>query len=141
MWGASPPAFLKAFPGHRGWSDLKNASNKSGPDIGLPVRISAEFRSGKPRNRPPSAGRRAGLRLARLESGRNPARKPDFRPGSTGASGPEIGLPDRMAAGLLPGKHRHRPEDRSRFFPGCGPAEIRPGRPIYGPEALLRNID
>ncbi len=33
-----------------------------------------------------------------------------------------------------------RPEGRFRCFPESSPAEIRPGRPIYGPEALLRNI-
>ncbi len=27
------------------------------------------------------------------------------------------------------------------FFPGSSPAKIRPGRPISGPEALLRNIE
>ena len=60
------------------------------------------------------------------------------------ASGPEIGLPGRIWAGLLPGKHRPafgRPEDRFRCFPGSSPAEIRPGRPISGPEALLRNVE
>ncbi len=40
------------------------------------------------------------------------------------ASGPAIGLPGRIWAGLLSGKHRNRP-----------------GRPISGPEALLRNIE
>jgi hypothetical protein len=30
MWGASPPAFLRAFPGPRGRPDLKNALTKSG---------------------------------------------------------------------------------------------------------------
>ncbi len=47
---------------------------------------------------------------------------------------PEIGLPARIWAGLLPGKNR------SRCFPGSSPAQIRPGRPISGPESLLRNI-
>ncbi len=28
-----------------------------------------------------------------------------------------------------------------RCFPGRIPAKIRPGRPIFGPEALLRNIE
>ncbi len=39
------------------------------------------------------------------------------------ASGPEIGLPGRILAGLLPGNHRNRPS------------------PISRPEALLRNIE
>jgi hypothetical protein len=26
-------------------------------------------------------------------------------------------------------------------FSGSSPAKIRPGRPIYGPEALVRNIE
>ncbi len=34
-----------------------------------------------------------------------------------------------------------RPEGRFRCFPGRSPAKIRPGRPIYGPEALLRDIE
>jgi hypothetical protein len=34
-----------------------------------------------------------------------------------------------------------RPEGRVRCFPSSSPAKIRPGRPIYGPEALLCNID
>ncbi len=57
-----------------------------------------------------------------------------------GASGPEGGLPDRIVAGLLPGKNRKLPEGRFRCFPGGSPAKIRPGKPISGPEALLRNI-
>ncbi len=64
------------------------------------------------------------------------------------ASGPEIGLPGRILAGLLPEKHQNRPSGRPKAgrradfgtFPGSSPARIRPGRPIYGPEALLRNI-
>ena len=58
-------------------------------------------------------------------------------------SGPEIGLPGQILAGLLPGKRRNRPsgrpEGRFRCLPGSSPAKIRPGSPIYGPEALLRN--
>ncbi len=62
------------------------------------------------------------------------------------ASGPETGLPGRILAGLLPGKHRHRPSGRPeglfRCVPGSSPAEIWPGRPpISGPKALLRNIE
>ncbi len=61
------------------------------------------------------------------------------------ASGPEIGPQGQMLAGLLPGKNRNlpsgRPEGRFRFFPGGSPAKIRPGRPIYGPEAILHNIE
>ncbi len=30
------------------------------------------------------------------------------------ASGPAIGLPGRISAGLLPGKHRHRPSGRPK---------------------------
>ena len=64
------------------------------------------------------------------------------------ASGPEIELPGRILAGLLPGKQESalrpaegRPEDRFRCFPGSSPAKIRPGSPISGPEALMRNIE
>jgi hypothetical protein len=34
-----------------------------------------------------------------------------------------------------------RPDGQFRCFPGSSPAKIRPGRPIYGPEALLRNME
>ncbi len=35
-----------------------------------------------------------------------------------------------------------RPAGRPiRFFPGSSPAKIRPGMPIFGPEAPLRNMD
>ncbi len=59
------------------------------------------------------------------------------------ASVPEEGLPGQILAGLPPGKHRDRPaegrsEVRCRCCPGRSRAKIRPGRPINGPEALLR---
>jgi hypothetical protein len=57
------------------------------------------------------------------------------------AAGLEIGLPGRSLAGLLPGKHRYLPAGRFPCFPGSSPAKIRPGRPISGPEALLRNVE
>ena len=34
-----------------------------------------------------------------------------------------------------------RPEGPFRYVPGSCPANTRPGRPIYGPEALLHNIE
>ncbi len=33
-----------------------------------------------------------------------------------------------------------RPEGLFLYFLGSNPAEIQPGRPIYGPEAILRNM-
>ncbi len=59
------------------------------------------------------------------------------------ASGPELGLPGRILAGLLPGKHRKAFGRRADFgaFPVAVRAKTRPGSPIYGPEALLRNIE
>jgi hypothetical protein len=63
------------------------------------------------------------------------------------ASGPTIGLPGLILDGLLPGKNRNRPSGRpwpeGRFwcFPGSNPSKMRPGRPISGPEPLLRNIE
>jgi hypothetical protein len=33
-----------------------------------------------------------------------------------------------------------QPEGPFRCFPGSSPATLRPGRPFYGPETLLRNI-
>jgi hypothetical protein len=54
------------------------------------------------------------------------------------ASGPEIGLPGRILAGLLSGKHRNRPSDRPKAgrradFDASSPAKIWLGKPIYGP--------
>ena len=54
-------------------------TSASVPEIGLPGRISAGFWSGKPQNLLSGLI----LKLSRLESGRDPARKPDFLPGST----------------------------------------------------------
>ncbi len=62
-----------------------------------------------------------------------PGRKSDFRAGfwpDCYRESTKIGPP---AEG--------QPEGRFRCFPGSSPAEIRPGRLIYGPEALLRNIE
>jgi hypothetical protein len=54
------------------------------------------------------------------------------------------GRESAFRAGFWPDCYREnaeigRPECRFRFFPGSSPAKIRPGRPIYGPEALLPN--
>ncbi len=57
------------------------------------------------------------------------------------ASGPEMSLPGRIVAGLLPGEHRNRPSGRFLCSPGSSPAKIRPGRPISGTETILRNIE
>ncbi len=62
--------------------------------------------------------------------------------------GQKSGLPGRIVAGLLPGTHRNRPPGRPSagrgahfvVFPGNSPATIRPGRPLSGPEALLRDL-
>ncbi len=64
------------------------------------------------------------------------------------APGPEIGLPVWISAGLKSGKPQiqalrpafGRPEGQFFCFPNQNAAEIRPGSPICGPEALLRNI-
>jgi hypothetical protein len=64
-------------------------------------------------------------------------------------SGPEIGLPGRILAGLLPGKHQDRPSGRPKTGRmadlGAFPAAVRPksgpGSPISGPDALLRNTE
>jgi hypothetical protein len=40
MWGASPPRFLRAFPGPRGRPDFKNAPQKIRPDcLQIPRRV------------------------------------------------------------------------------------------------------
>ena len=63
-----------------------------------------------------------------------PGRKSAFRTGfwpDCCRETTEIGL--RSAEG--------RPEGRFRCIPDSSPAKIRSGRPIYGPEALLRSIE
>ncbi len=63
----------------------------SGPEIGVPGRISGGLQSGGPQNR--SSGRPGPiLLLVRLEPGRKQFRKPHFRPGGTvkGISGPRV---------------------------------------------------
>ncbi len=63
-----------------------------------------------------------------------------------------IVLPGRKSAfraGFWPDCYREsdrnrpsgRPEGRFGYFPGSGPAKIRPGKLICGPEALLRNTE
>jgi hypothetical protein len=57
-------------------------------------------------------------------------------------SGPDFG---RTATGKAPKSPLRpafgRPQSRFRRFPGSSPAKIQPGRLIYGPEALLHNIE
>ncbi len=57
-------------------------------------------------------------------------------------SGPEFGrtAPGKEPKGAL-WPAAGRPGGRFRCFPGSGPAKIRPGKPISGPEVPLRNID
>jgi hypothetical protein len=55
------------------------------------------------------------------------------------ASGPEIGLPACISAGSWSGKPQNV-FSGSGGHPEYNPAEIRPGNPIFGPEAVLRNI-
>ncbi len=61
-------------------------------------------------------------------------------------------LPDSKSAfraGFWPDRYREsaevgpvgRPEGRFLFFPNSRPAKIRPGRPIFDPEAVSRNIE
>ncbi len=64
-----------------------------------------------------------------------------FRAGNR-PSGPDFG---RTATGKAPKLILRpafgRPETPCRCFPNSSPATNRPVRPIYGPEALLRNIE
>ncbi len=61
------------------------------------------------------------------------------------ASGPEIGLPGRILAGLLPGKNRNRPsgrafgqlEGRILCFPGSSPAPIRARKADLRPGSII----
>ncbi len=60
---------------------------------------------------------------------------PGYRP-----SGPDFGqTATRKAPTSALRPAQGRAEGRFRCFPGSGPAKIQPGRPTYGPEALLRN--
>ena len=77
----------------------------------------------------PSAPRSYLLSAARSASGNLPSGQ-DFGRTATGKA-PKSAL--RPAFG--------RPEGRLWCFPDISPAKIRPERPIYGPEALLRNIE
>ncbi len=59
-------------------------NSASGPEVGLPGRISAGFESGPHQNSPigrPNAGWRADFEAFPIS--RNPVRKPDLRPGKT----------------------------------------------------------
>ncbi len=55
-----------------------------------------------------------------------------------------IVFPGRKSTGKAPESAvrpaEGRPECRFRCFPGSNPSKTWPGRPIYGPEALLRSI-
>ncbi len=64
------------------YSMLRNSA--SGPELRRPGKISAGFQSGRHQIGPLAGLRPAGgpiFKFSRLESGRNPARKPDFWPG------------------------------------------------------------
>jgi hypothetical protein len=73
------------------WKQIANyylmlRNSASWPESGLPSRISPGSDKENLKNRPSGwtkAGRRAVFEVAPTESVRNPARKPDFRPGST----------------------------------------------------------
>ncbi len=59
-----------------------------------------------------------------------------------GLAGPEIVDLGGLNGPLLPQNFTFgRPEGLFRCLPGSSPAKIRPGRPISGPEALLRSIE
>ncbi len=54
----------------------------SGPEIGFRSRMSLGFYSGEPQNRQSGRPEAPILRVSRLQSGRNPDRKPHLRPGN-----------------------------------------------------------
>ncbi len=64
---------------------------------------------------------------------------PMVRNSASGASGPDFG---RIPIGPA-SKSALRPAERSKILssPDQNPAEIRPGSPISGPEALVHNMD
>ncbi len=57
-------------------------------------------------------------------------------------SGPDFGrtAPGKAPTSVLRPAFR-RPKGQFRCFPSSSPATLRPGRPISGPEAPLRNIE
>ncbi len=67
---------------------------------------------------------------------RNPATQQCFRAGDW-TSRQDFG---RNATGRAP-KSAFRPADDRRCFPGSCPAKKRPGRPMSGPDALLRDME
>ncbi len=54
--------------------------------------------------------------------------------------GPPAGGPILRFSRLESGRNPARQEGRFRCLPDSIPAEIRPGSPISGPEALMRNV-
>ncbi len=120
MWGAKPPTFLKAFPGPRGWPDLKNAPQEIRPDClqvhNMNYSKSRNTASGLIKFLP---SRIFGPILGSILSG----------------SGPKM-CPQRAGALL---EHTLGP-DPNGTDPKIGP-KIGPGRILIKPEALLRDIE
>ncbi len=97
---------------------LRNSD--SGPERGLPGRISAGFQS--------SAGRGAGCEASQLESGRHPPRKTDFRPKR---NIPRLPPPNRGSGKRQPPRREHavpsgRPKAGRRADFEGHPTRIRP---------------
>jgi hypothetical protein len=89
----------------------------------------SQINNNYPPNSPPNPPKDT-LRYAIMLPGRKSAFRAGFQPDCY-RENTEIGPP----AGRRPA------QGRFRCFPGSSPAQIRPGRPISGPEALLRNIE
>ncbi len=50
-------------------------------------------------------------------------------------------IEDHGSLGMYPASPGQNPaRKQSCTFPGSSPAKIRPGRPIYGPEAIFQNV-
>ncbi len=76
-----PPEALRPFSSALGPKHYKTTyRSASGPEIGFPGRMFGRSEAGRASKSAPAGG--PILRLFRLDSGRHPARKPDFRPGS-----------------------------------------------------------
>ncbi len=115
------------------------------------ARISAGFSSGKHQHRPPTGLRPAGgpiLRPARIESGRDPARKLDFRPGMRTS----VELSDSVLSGkacklweTVWAYYGHSNSHMIDFFifrgpGGPGGGRNRPPGPPPGPPRPARNV-
>ncbi len=103
VWGASPPSSLDGFPPKSGFE--KNFSKGWVPASCPPSNVSRP-KSG------PKLSRALGMGNLGPDLGRLVGSRLLYFMLRNSASGPELGLPGRIFAALLPGKHRNRSSGR-----------------------------